>query len=541
MGAYLSGREAALDEVRYRASGGAQGTAPGARIASERRAATASVARFMRKANGAPSAAPNIPEGGGSALPSRTKSQMERRLGADLSGVKIHTGGESAQAASELGARAFTVGSDVHFNAGQFYPGSKEGDRLIAHELTHVVQGQRSGIQRKAEEGDEAKGADAQGGGPAVSQPEEPAEKEADAVADHVAGDLHGDNAGEGDNAGKGDKAGDTAGEGEQGAKASHGGDAGSDAKHDGHGNAGGSARTDEKGGDKAGAKADEQPAPISAKLEGVGLKVWRAGAPGTTTEDGKIPTVEQWTQFMTETATDHPDYTQFGPKIAKWGLDPESLWKDVMKGLALGVPATSLPRVRDPGDADPTAKADYESKLGAVRNAQKPSQAHFDGIAKQLADVGGFSIAKDQSCVYSGPFAREKANSGGGKVLEDTAAGAFDKLKLMVGATGKNEWSAIEPLWRALSAEYAKAATGTVRGYFHYMGETFAQVERPILEAKAATGSGVKLEYYALFGKPGVKKFDKPEDVDQAGPFADQGGWQGAKAAAKAQGRLVL
>ena len=50
----------------------------------------------------------------------------------------MRTSGESAKAASDLGARAFTVGSDLHFAASQYQPGTKEGDRLLADELTHV-------------------------------------------------------------------------------------------------------------------------------------------------------------------------------------------------------------------------------------------------------------------------------------------------------------------------------------------------------------------------------------------------------------------
>lgn len=120
---------------------------------------------------------------------------MEPRLGADLSSAKVHSGGDSAKAASELGARAFTVGNDVHFNAGEFAPGSKEGDRLIAHELTHVVQGQRSGIQRKEADGSKGASSLLETGTVAreedVSHPGEPAEKEADAVADRVTDALH--------------------------------------------------------------------------------------------------------------------------------------------------------------------------------------------------------------------------------------------------------------------------------------------------------------------------------------------------------------
>jgi hypothetical protein len=147
---------------------------------------------------------PPIPQHGGAALPAPARATMEQQLDADLSGVKIHTSGESARAADGLNARAFTVGQDVHFGSGQFSPGTKEGDKLLAHELTHVVQGQRSGVQRKAE--DAAPGAAEHGGneeGGEVSQPGEPAEQEADAVAEKVATDLHGGEAAKADRLGK--------------------------------------------------------------------------------------------------------------------------------------------------------------------------------------------------------------------------------------------------------------------------------------------------------------------------------------------------
>jgi Domain of unknown function (DUF4157) len=143
---------------------------------------------------------------------------MEPQLGTDLSGVKVHTGGDSAEAATQFGARAFTVGQDVHFGAGEYAPGTKEGDRLIAHELTHAVQGQRSGISRKA---DEHEGnADGQHPtGAEMSQPGEPAELEADATADKVADNLHGGDA-------VAAAAGDHAREGKGGAQAEKRGEA---------------------------------------------------------------------------------------------------------------------------------------------------------------------------------------------------------------------------------------------------------------------------------------------------------------------------
>jgi hypothetical protein len=157
-------------------------------------------ARYMRrKARKAVESAKNpaepIPNTTGAALPEGVRHRMEPQLGADLSGVRVHAGGESAHAADQLGARAFTVGNDVHFGAGQFSPNTKEGDKLIAHELTHVVQGQKSGVQRKADSDAHAtEEAEAQ---EHVSQPDEPAEKEADAVADHVGEQLHGDGGGQ--------------------------------------------------------------------------------------------------------------------------------------------------------------------------------------------------------------------------------------------------------------------------------------------------------------------------------------------------------
>jgi hypothetical protein len=80
--------------------------------------------------------------GGGSALPSATRAEMEAKFGADFGGVRLHTGGESSQLNRDLSAQAFTHGSDVYFGEGKYAPGSGDGKRLLAHELTHVVQQQ---------------------------------------------------------------------------------------------------------------------------------------------------------------------------------------------------------------------------------------------------------------------------------------------------------------------------------------------------------------------------------------------------------------
>lgn len=79
-------------------------------------------------------------KGGGDPLQKNTRAEMERGFGVDFSGVRIHNGPSAAEMSKNLGAQAFTHGTDIYFNHGKFDTQSKEGKRLIAHELTHVVQ-----------------------------------------------------------------------------------------------------------------------------------------------------------------------------------------------------------------------------------------------------------------------------------------------------------------------------------------------------------------------------------------------------------------
>ncbi|MEO5564927.1 MAG: DUF4157 domain-containing protein [Chitinophagaceae bacterium] len=87
-------------------------------------------------------------KGRGESMDDGTKSFMESRFGTDFNGVKIHNDTESIQMNRELSAKAFTVGSDIYFNEGQYQPHSSEGKNLLAHELTHTIQ-QGGGIERK--------------------------------------------------------------------------------------------------------------------------------------------------------------------------------------------------------------------------------------------------------------------------------------------------------------------------------------------------------------------------------------------------------
>jgi hypothetical protein len=85
-----------------------------------------------------------VGSGGGSPLDRDTRGLMESRLGADFSDVRVHTDGKASESARSVQAYAYTVGNDVVFQSDKYAPESESGQRMLAHELTHVVQ-QRSG------------------------------------------------------------------------------------------------------------------------------------------------------------------------------------------------------------------------------------------------------------------------------------------------------------------------------------------------------------------------------------------------------------
>ncbi len=86
--------------------------------------------------------------GGGSPLPDNVRGQMEQGFGVDFSGVRVHTGSKSAQLNREVSAQAFTHGQNIYLGEGKSNLQSTEGQKLLAHELTHVVQ-QTGGVRAK--------------------------------------------------------------------------------------------------------------------------------------------------------------------------------------------------------------------------------------------------------------------------------------------------------------------------------------------------------------------------------------------------------
>jgi Domain of unknown function (DUF4157) len=108
--------------------------------------------------------------GGGASLDVGVQDRFSDSLG-DLSDVRVHTDETADKLNRSVSARAFATGTDVYFAQGEYSPGSADGDKLIAHELAHVVQ------QRGAPSS-----------GPlSVSQPGDALETEADSVANKIA------------------------------------------------------------------------------------------------------------------------------------------------------------------------------------------------------------------------------------------------------------------------------------------------------------------------------------------------------------------
>jgi Domain of unknown function (DUF4157) len=87
----------------------------------------------------------------GQPLEAVTRALFEPRFGHDFSNVRLHTNAEAGRSARELGARAYTISQHIAFAPGEFAPATQDGQKLIAHELEHVVQQSGAGnrVQRQ--------------------------------------------------------------------------------------------------------------------------------------------------------------------------------------------------------------------------------------------------------------------------------------------------------------------------------------------------------------------------------------------------------
>jgi hypothetical protein len=113
-------------------------------------------------------------QGSGQSLAPGDATRFGKQFGADLSAVRVHRDTEADSISRSIQATAFSLGNDMYFSQGAYAPGTSSGDRLIAHELAHVT----------------AKPGSASGGAPKIGRADDPAEAEADRVADHVVSGL---------------------------------------------------------------------------------------------------------------------------------------------------------------------------------------------------------------------------------------------------------------------------------------------------------------------------------------------------------------
>jgi len=112
----------------------------------ERASATPAIAGMQRHAETmdgggeAPASVERTLTSAGAPLAPVLRKDMEHRFGADFSGVRVHADSAAGDSARDVSAQAYTVGRDIVFAAGRFAPETQAGRRLLAHELTHVVQ-----------------------------------------------------------------------------------------------------------------------------------------------------------------------------------------------------------------------------------------------------------------------------------------------------------------------------------------------------------------------------------------------------------------
>jgi hypothetical protein len=110
------------------------------RLENEGMMQRAAVSASPRNENGVPPIVHEVLSSPGQSLDAGTRAFMEPHFGHDFSQVRVHTDARAAESARAVNALAYTVGRDVVFGTGQFMPETMTGKRLLAHELTHVVQ-----------------------------------------------------------------------------------------------------------------------------------------------------------------------------------------------------------------------------------------------------------------------------------------------------------------------------------------------------------------------------------------------------------------
>jgi hypothetical protein len=125
-----------------------------------------------RNSNGVPPIVHEVLRSPGQPLEPATRAFMEPRFGHDFSQVRVHADARAAESTRAVNALAYTVGGDIFFGKNGYQPGSPEGNQIIAHELTHVIQQQEFSNPPRQNL--------------TLGQPEDASEQEADQIASTI-------------------------------------------------------------------------------------------------------------------------------------------------------------------------------------------------------------------------------------------------------------------------------------------------------------------------------------------------------------------
>ena len=141
----------------------------------QRAAGNASVSRLLTEENEKSPVKDLLASSSGQPLDRSTQALMQSRLGQDFSDVRVHNDGKATESAKAVNAHAYTVGTNVVFQSDKYAPETQSGQKMLAHELTHVVQ-QKAGPV----DGTPA------GGGLNISHPSDPFEQAAERSAEQA-------------------------------------------------------------------------------------------------------------------------------------------------------------------------------------------------------------------------------------------------------------------------------------------------------------------------------------------------------------------
>jgi len=135
--------------------------------------------KLQRSATGsgpetAPSIVHDVLRSPGQPLDAQTRAFFEPRFGHSFSKVRIHADGQAAASARAVNASAYTVGQNIFFGPQRYAPGTAEGNRLLAHELTHTIQQSQGGVSSHADSS------------LAIGEPGNASELEADTIASRI-------------------------------------------------------------------------------------------------------------------------------------------------------------------------------------------------------------------------------------------------------------------------------------------------------------------------------------------------------------------